>query len=208
MSKWWHRLPGAPVRFKLKGSRQDSISNSRRGSGLSTYALFAHLISGLDAHNPPRSPDLRVTIHWVCLRFILPLNPDFFDLEVADRPESVVASNDVIELVDFDWPLVELVQPLIFCPHQFCYPLRMELSHQFVHLSWNIGFALNFLGDPFVIAIHNGLAESLLVDCPLNICASGINSLVAHETVGALLQFAGERFLHFWSEQCNYDRGF
>ena len=39
-SKWWHPLPGAPVRLKVKGSNHDSISNSRRGSGLSTHALF------------------------------------------------------------------------------------------------------------------------------------------------------------------------
>ena len=40
-SKWWHPLPGAPVRFRVKGSHQGSISDSRRGSGLSTHALFA-----------------------------------------------------------------------------------------------------------------------------------------------------------------------
>jgi hypothetical protein len=33
-SKWWHPLPGAPVRLRVKGSNHGSISDSRRGSGL------------------------------------------------------------------------------------------------------------------------------------------------------------------------------
>lgn len=42
-SKWWHPLPGAAVRIRVKGSNHRSISDSGRGSGLSTHALFALL---------------------------------------------------------------------------------------------------------------------------------------------------------------------
>ncbi len=42
-SKRWRPLPGAPVRLRVKGSNHGSISDSRRGSGLSSRALFALL---------------------------------------------------------------------------------------------------------------------------------------------------------------------
>ena len=43
-SKWWHPLPGAPVRFRVKGSHHSAISDLWRGSGLSTHALFCLLV--------------------------------------------------------------------------------------------------------------------------------------------------------------------
>ena len=41
----WHPLPGAPVRFRVVGSNQGSISDSRRGSGLSSRDLFCLSVS-------------------------------------------------------------------------------------------------------------------------------------------------------------------
>ncbi len=40
----WHRLPEARLRFRVKGSHHVSISDSRRGSGLPTHALFCLFI--------------------------------------------------------------------------------------------------------------------------------------------------------------------
>ena len=43
-SKRWHPLPGAPVRLRVNGSHQGSISDSGRGSGLSSRDLFCVLL--------------------------------------------------------------------------------------------------------------------------------------------------------------------
>ena len=43
-SERWHPLPGAPRRNRVKCSSKEGHVNSRRGSGLSSRALFAALL--------------------------------------------------------------------------------------------------------------------------------------------------------------------
>lgn len=53
-SKWWHPLPGAPVRISIKSSNHGS-SDSRGGSGLSTQAYLVLQIAVLAVEANPCS---------------------------------------------------------------------------------------------------------------------------------------------------------